>query len=183
MTKLETDSLLLKTLYKDSASMVLDFYKDNKEIFEPWEPEQQNNFYTLAYQSFLSAEYHLMLEGKLLRYWVFLKDNPDQIIGSVCFQNFLMGPYRNCSLGYKFDYRYHHQGYAYKSVRKGIEYMFEQRHMHRIEAYIMPNNLPSIRLIERLHFHFEGLSISYAKIAGKWTNHNCYALINPKEIL
>ena len=40
MTKLETDSLLLKTLYKDSASMVLDFYKDNKEIFEPWEPEQ-----------------------------------------------------------------------------------------------------------------------------------------------
>ena len=75
MTKLETDSLLLKTLYKDSASMVLDFIKIIKKSLNLG-TRTANNFYTLAYQkASLSAEYHLMLEGKLLRYWV-LKDNP-----------------------------------------------------------------------------------------------------------
>jgi ribosomal-protein-alanine N-acetyltransferase len=179
----ETDRLILKTLNKEAAPMVLTFYEDNMSHFEPWEPKRSNNFYTLSYQkASLTAEHNLMAEGKLLRYWVFLKNNPEEIIGSICFQNLLGEPYHSCTLGYKFSHNYLHQGYAQESIRKSIEYMFEERNSHRIEAFIMPKNESSIRLIERLTFLFEGIANSFARIDDTWTDHQHYALINPKDL-
>lgn len=178
----ETSRLILSQLQRDSAAQVLDFYDKNRTIFERWEPKRADNFYTPAYQkASLSAEYHQTLEGKLLRFWVFLQDRPEEIIGSLCFQNFLKGPYQSCSLGYKFDPNYHHQGYAYESIKKGLEILFDKHPIHRVEAHIMPENLPSIRLIERLHFTYEGLSKSFASINDQWADHKRYSYINPRE--
>lgn len=178
----ETDRLLLKFLKKESADMVLSFYEENKSHFEPWEPKRGSNFYTLPYhRASLIAEQNQIAEGKLLRYWVFTKDNPWEIIGSVCFQNFLHEPYQSCSLGYKFSHKYQHKGYATESIQKCIEIVFEEYHMHRIDAYIMPSNAPSLRLIERLSFTYEGLSRSYAKINGLWEDHKRYAMINQND--
>lgn len=182
LTSYETKRLALKQLNRDAAGMVLNFYEENKSIFERWEPRRVDNFYTLSYQkASLTAEYHQMLEGKLLRYWVFFKDNPNEIIGSLCFQNFLKGPYQSCSLGYKFSQRHQHNGYAYESTRKSIEVMLNESPIHRIEAFIMPNNLPSIRLIEKLPFAYEGISYSYANINGTWSDHLRYALVNYRD--
>ncbi|NLK28464.1 MAG: GNAT family N-acetyltransferase [Clostridiales bacterium] len=176
----ETDRLLLKVLGKEAAWSVLNFYDENRTHFEPWEPKRPDNFYTISYQrASLTAEYHQMAEGKLLRYWVFLKDQPDEIIGSVCFQNFLRAPYMSCCLGYKFSRRYTHKGYALESIRKGIDIIWSDYSMHRIEAYIMPNNRASLQLIERLHFIYEGICYSYANIDGVWSDHKRYALLNP----
>lgn len=178
-----TDRLILKPLTKEAAPLVLSFYEDNKSLFEPWEPTRSHNFYTLSYhKASLSAEYNQMAEGKLMRFWVFLKDNPDEIIGSVCFQNFLREPYLSSCLGYKFSRRYLHQGYAQESIIKGIAILFEEYRMHRIEAYIMPDNIPSKALIERLSFQYEGISYAYARINGSWTDHLRYSLINPRDI-
>ena len=179
----DTPRLAIRQLNKDAANLVLDFYWENRSLFEPWEPKRVSPFYTLPYQkASLSAEYYQMLEGKLLRYWVFLKEQPDEIIGSFCFQNFLRGPYKSCSLGYKFSGKYHHQGYARESIQKGLELLFDEYPVHRIEAFVMPDNHPSIRLIERLGFTYEGLSYSYANINGSWADHRRYSLINPKDL-
>jgi ribosomal-protein-alanine N-acetyltransferase len=177
-----TDRLILKTLTPEAAPMVLDFYEYNRTLFEVWEPKRAENFYTLSYQkASLSAEYHQMTDGKLLRYWVFLKEVPEEIIGTVCFQNYQKAPYHCCSLGYKFSRSHHHCGYAYESIQKAIDLIFNNYHIHRLEAFIMPNNGPSLRLIERLSFLYEGMSGSYALINGSWEDHKRYALINPKD--
>ncbi len=174
-----TERLVQKVLTKDAAPMVLAFYDENRSFFEPWDPKRSDNFYTLYYQkASLAAEYNQMAEGKLIRYWVFLKDSPGEIIGTVCFQNFLKDPYNSCRLGYKFAEKYTHLGYAAESIQKGIELMVNDFHIHRIEAFIMPNNQPSLRLIERLGFVDEGISYSYAKINGIWSDHRRYAYIN-----
>ena len=180
----QTERLILKPLSPDAAPLVLSFYLENKDYFDLWEPIRGYNFYTLFYhKASLTAEYNLMAEGKLLRYWVFLKDNPKEIIGTLCFQNLIREPYLNCTLGYKFSHRHLHQGYAEESIKKGIDIIFQEFHMHRIEAYIMPDNEPSLRLIERLSFHYEGMSSSYARINGIWADHKRYALINPNDLL
>lgn len=177
-----TDRLILKTLGKEAASMVLSFYSENKSHFEPWEPARCVNFYTLAYhKASLAAEANQMAEGKVLRYWVFLKDKPEELVGSLSFQNFLREPFKSCSLGYKFSQKYLRRGYAYESISKGIEVIFDEYHMHRIEAFIMENNEPSLGLIEKLSFQNEGISYSYARINDVWTDHKRYSLINPKE--
>lgn len=178
----ETERLQIKLLTKESAPMVLSFYEESRELFEPWEPKRSNNFYTLTYiRTFLTAEFNQISEGKLIRFWVFLKDNPEVIIGTVCFQNLLREPYCSCSLGYKFSGKYHHRGFATESIKKCIEILFTEYHMHRIDAYIMPNNLASLRLIKRLFFEYEGTAVSFAKICGEWSDHMHYALVNPLD--
>ena len=178
----ETDRLLLRILNRNHAHMVLSFYMENQSVLEPWEPQRDNNFYTQSYQkASLTAESNLMSEGKLLRFWLFKKDHPEEIIGSICFQNMLREPYRSCSLGYKLDYRYQHHGYASEGLIKCIEIAFQEYQLHRIEAYIMENNVPSLNLIKRLGFQYEGLSYSYARIGGCWADHRRYVLINPTD--
>lgn len=180
----ETERLQLKTLDMDAVPMVLSFYKENKEAFEPWEPLRSPHFYTPAYhKASLSAEYNQMAEGKLLRFWVFIKNHPEEIIGTLCYQNLLKEPYLSCSLGYKFSTRYQHQGYAQESIRKGNEILFDEFHLHRIEAHIMPNNKPSLQLIEKLSFQYEGMSYSHARVQGDWTDHKRYSKINPADII
>jgi len=178
----ETDRLILKTLKKDDAAMVLSFYEDNRSHFEPWEPLRNINFYSLSYQkASLTAEFNLMSEGKLIRYWIFLKDNPNEIVGCLCFQNFLREPYHSCCLGYKLSHNHLHHGYATEALAKGISFLFHEHHLHRIEAFVIPDNEPSSHLLQRLGFQYEGISHSYARVQGIWADHSRYALINFEE--
>ncbi|MBP1753650.1 MAG: ribosomal-protein-alanine acetyltransferase [Firmicutes bacterium] len=179
---IETNRLQLKALTKEAAPMVLSFYEENKELFEPWEPRRSLNFYTLSYQkAFLTAEHNQIADGKLIRYWVFLKDCPEEIVGTVCFQNILKEPYHSCSLGYKFNHRYLHQGYATESIQKCLEAVFYDHFIHRVDAYIMSDNIASQHLIERLDFKYEGTCKAFARINGTWTDHKHYALINSAD--
>ncbi len=181
---LETERLLLRPLSKDAAPKVLDFYQSNMEFFEPWEPKRSHNFYTLPYQkAFLTAEHNQIAEGNLMRFWVFLKDCPEEIIGTVCFQNILKEPYHSCSIGYKFSRSYQHQGYATESLRACLNMIFSEYPTHRVDAYIMPGNTASLRLIERLGFDYEGTCRSFARINGCWEDHKHYALIRTDEII
>lgn len=178
----ETDRLILKTLGKEAAPMVLAFYEENKDHLEPWEPKRAYNFYSLYFQkASLTAETNLMAEGKLIRYLVLLKDNPDEIVGTVCYQGFLKSPYNSSTIGYKFAKKYCHKGYAFESISKSIEIMWNEYNLHRIEAYIMETNKPSIRLIKKLNFVYEGACFSYAYIGGRWRDHNRYSIINPAD--
>lgn len=176
-----TDRLILNILHPSDADKVLSFYDRNKEHFEPWEPERDPNFYTLSYQRLtLSIENNLMTQSKILRYWVFLRDNPNEIIGSVNFYNIIRGSYCSCQLGYKFDKDYTGYGYAYESISYAIKVLLPEYQLHRIEANIMPSNTPSIKLIKKLGFSYEGLAKSSIHINHSWEDHARYAYINPE---
>ena len=58
---------------------------------------------------------------------------------------------------------------------------FKQTHrtlrLHRIEAACIPDNLRSLRLLEKAGFQREGLLRSYLRINGVWQDHYLYALV------
>ena len=84
----ETDRLILKVLRPEDAPKVLSFYQKNKDIFEVYEAARPENFYTLKYQkSLLLCEYNYTLQLSAVRFYAFLKENPTQIIGTVCFRD------------------------------------------------------------------------------------------------
>lgn len=58
----------------------------------------------------------------------------------------------------------------------------EKQGLHRIEANIMPRNLPSIAVAERCGFQLEGMSPKYLRIAGVWEDHLHFVLLGPDEI-
>ncbi len=174
-----TDRLHLRNLQAIHADKVLEFYIRNKDHFEPYEPDRDPNFYNIHFQKLtLSMEQSLMMQNKLFRLWFFKKNNFNTIIGSVNFYNLTYGPYCTCQIGYKLDQAYTKKGYAYEGIKKGMELFIEQHpKIHRIEANIMPSNLSSIKLIEKLGFEYEGLAKKNIRINFNWEDHYRYAYL------
>lgn len=178
-THYETNRLILEVCTPDRCHEVLRFYEDNRKIFEPFDPLYPAQYFTPEYQySTLAYEYKIFLEQKHIRFYLFEKRNPHKIIGTISFGNIIKGFVNSTVIGYKLDRHYHHRGYAFEALQKGIEIMFFEENIHRINAYIMPNNIPSIKLIQRLYFSYEGIAREYALIQGRWTDHYQYSLIN-----
>ena len=109
----ETPRLLLKVLRADCAPQVLDFYNRDKELFEMYEIDRVPDFYTVKHlQKVLRYEYNMAVKSQLFRFYVFKKENPCRIIGTVCIHNIAPAFYGSCEIGYKFSSEFHHMGYA-----------------------------------------------------------------------
>lgn len=175
----ETERLLLKVLTPDYSNEVCSFVSKNNEQFEMYEPSLPANYYTPEYQhTILSCELKLALQTKNIRYYVFLKENPNQIIGTVALHNIAFSSYSSCEIGYKFDVDFQHKGYAREAVAMGVSIAFAALNLHRIYARVMPENIASIKLLKSLFFEEEGLEKECIKIQGKWQDHLRFALLN-----
>ena len=179
----ETNRLMLCIVRADAAPQVLDFFQRDRALFEQYEPDRAPHFYTLGFQrETLKYEYSLATKLSHIRFYVYRKEDPDTIIGTVCFHNITQNPYYCCEIGYKFSSAFHHQGYALEAVEKGIDIMFSELQIHRIMAWVMPENEPSIRLLQSLGFAYEGMNSDHLYMHGKWVSHAQYSLISPMKL-
>lgn len=177
--QLTTNRLILKIEDNNKTQDILAFYQNNKALFEQFEPTRPNNFYTEAYQrATISYEYSEIIKGKTLRYYIYLKEQPDTIIGSVNFFRMEHGPFSKVSIGYKLDAAYHGKGYAFEACQAAIPVIFSNYKIHRIEARVAPDNTPSIKLLERLDFRFEGIEYKSVEVNGQFTDHYRYSLLS-----
>ncbi len=173
-----TDRLFLNVVSSNKAQSILDFYLKNKEFLEPHEPLRANNFYTLNFhKANLNCEYNAFIRHTYVRFWLYLRQNPSTPIGSICFSNILRGAFLSCMLGYKLDKDYCGNGYMYEALNYIIPVVCSDLSLHRVEAMVMPDNTPSINLLNRLHFMEEGYLNDYALIQGKWQDHILYTYI------
>lgn len=176
--QLATERLILKIEDSDKTREILGFYQNNKALFEQFEPTRPNNFYTEAYQrASISYEYSEIIKGKTLRYYIYLKNDPGTIIGSVNFFRMEHGPFSKASIGYKLDAAYHGQGYAFEACQAAIPIIFSNYKIHRLEARVALNNTPSIKLLELLNFRFEGIEYKSVEVNGVFTDHYRYSLL------
>ena len=175
----ETQRLILKVLTPDYAQSVCHFLYKNRTIFEPYEPFPAINYYTKEYQNaLLNAELKLALQTKLIRYYVFLKEAPNTIIGTVCLHNIQFASHSNCEIGYRFDVDYQHKGYAIEAVAMAVSVAFASLGLHKVYARVMSNNTASIKLLKKLFFEEEGVERECICIQGKWEDHLRFSLIN-----
>lgn len=175
-----TDRLILKILNGSEAADVLRFYLSNRDVFERCEATRPENFYTESYlRRSLNYEYNMCIKQTAVRFWVYEKTDPAHVIGTVCFRNILRHVYQSCEIGYKFDQAFWHQGYACEALNKCIEIAFNELNLHRITAFIMPENTASICLAERAGFELEGTARKNALIRGVWEDHLVYSILHP----
>ena len=91
--------------------------------------------------------------------------------------NVVRGALRSGNLGYWVDRAVAGRGMASLAVALVCDHAFGPARLHRLQADIRPENLPSQRLVERLAFQREGLLRRYLDIDGDWRDHIAYALL------
>ena len=99
-----TNRLILRVENESKAKQVLDLYLRNRLPFEQYEPTRPASFYTQDYHwSSLHREYIAYTMGTFLRYYIYLKDRPDKIIGAINFNIFRTSREPYAEIGYKID--------------------------------------------------------------------------------
>lgn len=86
-----------------------------------------------------------------------------------------LGSLRGGHIGYWIDREVAGHGYMPLAVAMATDHCFGAG-LHRIEINIRPENAPSIRVVEKLGFRYEGLRERYLHIDGQWRDHVSYAL-------
>lgn len=179
----ETDRLYLRVLGTEYSDLVLDYYLRNKDFFEEWDPDREEDFYTRANQAGqLKYELSEYKKGNFMRLWIFKKFDEKKTIGNICFSNIIYGNFRSCFLGYKLDVNEINKGFMTEAIKKGIQIIFDEFRLHRVEVNIMPRNIKSLRVAEKLGLKKEGFSESYLHINNKWEDHYHFAAYNDDDI-
>jgi ribosomal-protein-alanine N-acetyltransferase len=65
---------------------------------------------------------------------------------------------------------------ATEAVHLAVQFTFGNALLHRVQGAVMPRNLGSNRVLEKVGFRYEGFSEYYLKINGKWEHHNIYSI-------
>ena len=74
-----------------------------------------------------------------------------ELIGDVAFCTMIYDE-KQALMGYSLAHLYWHQGYAFEAVNCLLQYLFEERGLHRVIAECDVDNIASWRLLEKLGF-------------------------------
>lgn len=69
------------------------------------------------------------------------------------------------------------QGYASEIAHAIVEFAFEVRGIHRLEATCHPDNVASARVLEKAGLTYEGRLRDHAKVRGEWRDSLLYAVL------
>ena len=100
-----------------------------------------------------------------------------RIAGVINLNCIVRGFFQSAYLGYCVGQPFARRAYMTEGMKLVARYAFTQMGLHRVEANIQPDNLPSIALVKKCGFRLEGFSPRYLKIAGIWRDHERWALL------
>jgi len=162
----------------DDAAVILEMNLRNREHFEYWMPVKPlPEQYTLEGQrERIFRHQELMKQDAYYAYGVFLSET-DQLIGDVSAMFIQRGPAETCMIGYQLDAVYGGKGYMAQAVGLFVDHLFDVHQFHRIRAEVMPANVGSIRVLEKVGFRKEGIAKQNLFINDAWEDFILFALL------
>ncbi len=96
--------------------------------------------------------------------------------GEINLNSVQRGPFQSAYLGYWIDQEQAGNGYTPEGVVLVLKYSFEELRLHRIQISIVPRNVASLRVVEKLKLRNEGIAVRYLEINGAWEDHVRFAI-------
>ncbi len=96
--------------------------------------------------------------------------------GEINLSSVQRGPFQSAYVGYWIDERHAGNGYVAEGLVAVTRYCFDELNLHRLQIAIIPRNLASHRVVEKLHLRAEGTALRYLEINGVWEDHVRYAI-------
>jgi ribosomal-protein-alanine N-acetyltransferase len=107
----------------------------------------------------------------------FIIEYDGELAGQLNVSGISYGSLSSATIGYWVAERFAGKNATPISVALATDYCFYQLGLHRMEICIRPENGPSLRVVEKLGFRYEGLRRRYIHINGEWRDHFCFALV------
>jgi ribosomal-protein-alanine N-acetyltransferase len=178
--RIETTRLVLIGPDPVQAGAAADFEQRNHALQAEWSPPPPGLFDPAWQRAQLERETDEWRAGRSWRWWLTETHAPGRIVGSVRFSQIARGPFCNAMLGYRIDAALEGRGLMCEALQAAIAEVFSPAvHLHRIQAIVRPENLRSLKLLDRLGFEREGLARDYLFIGGAWRDHLLTARRNP----
>jgi ribosomal-protein-alanine N-acetyltransferase len=112
-------------------------------------------------------------QGRTLA-WVMTLDR--RLVGQVTVGGITLGSLRAASIGYWIDSRVAGRGLTPMAVAMAADYCYRVLGLHRLEIVIRPENVASLRVVDKLGFRHEGFRPAYLHIDGGWRDHVVFTL-------
>lgn len=174
-------NIYIRPLILSDSVELLSLEKRNRAFFENYSIEHPENYWTLESHKELIVKWEQNTKKELEYRFGIFKIGDDTLIGTIGLFQVFRGPRESALLGYSLDREHNGKGYTTEATKLVVNFAFEILKLHRIEAGVMPDNIGSIRVLEKAGFHKEGIALKNVKINGAWEDHQMLAIINPKD--
>ncbi|PUZ26277.1 GNAT family N-acetyltransferase [Chitinophaga parva] len=114
-------------------------------------------------------------KGQSMRLAITLRGQ-DKLIGTIGLHHIQLHHYK-AELGYELLPAYWGQGIMTNALDLLLQYAYGQMDLNRIEAFVEPTNEPSLKLLLRLGFHYEGRLRDNFHEKGRFTDALLYSLL------
>lgn len=170
--------VFIRAYIEEDALELLELNIRNREHFEFWMPlKPKEEQYSLgAHQERIRQTLQKMQDDRYYAFGVFLKEN-NALIGEVSASFIERFPAETCMIGYQLDRNYNGQGLMAEAVSQAVGLLFDKYAFHRLRAEVMPENIGSIRVLEKVGFRREGLARKSLYINGNWEDFTMFALL------
>lgn len=110
-------------------------------------------------------------------YWALALKKNNKLIGSCGFNYWNRDHYRT-EISYDLAREYWGRGIITKAAKAVLTFGFTHMHLHRVEATIVPDNIGSVRVVEKLGFKYEGLLREQKMLHGEFKDANVYSILS-----
>lgn len=174
---IETERLILRKI--DNQKDVTNFFvirsNSNTMFHIPRQPARTEQDVI----DLINSGNDLYEKGEMMNLAICLKDN-DEFIGALGLYRINWDAHRS-EIGYILNPVYSGKGYMNEACKALIKFAFEEVDFHSLEAVINADNIPSIKVVEKLGFEREAYLKENAVRAGKFIDTAIYSLINPNH--
>jgi [ribosomal protein S5]-alanine N-acetyltransferase len=109
-----------------------------------------------------------------------------ELVGQLNVSSITFGSLSSATIGYWVSQSVAGRGITPTAVALATDHCFSVLRLHRMEICIRPENQPSLRVVEKLGFRYEGLRRRFIHINGEWRDHFSFALVTeevPRGVL
>ena len=96
--------------------------------------------------------------------------------GEINLNNVVRGAFQSATIGYWIDKSRAGRSLMSEAVVVLAQYAFEEMRLHRLEICIIPRNVNSRRVMEKLDIRTEGIADRFLEINGVWEDHIRYGI-------
>jgi [ribosomal protein S5]-alanine N-acetyltransferase len=167
--------VVLRAPYSGDFSEWAALRETSRAFLVPWEPTWPSDDLTRGAFRRRLKRYAEDQRSDLAYAFLIFRTNDNAMVGGLTVANIRRGVAQAGSIGYWIGAPFAGKGYMTAALRALMPYGFTTLRLHRLEAACIPNNIASVRLLEKIGFKREGYARDYLCINGLWQDHLLYA--------